>query len=176
MQWSFDLATTRCACCTTLIGSSFLFDTSLFDYRSSLADFIGATLSQAGFQLHARSYTSYPCSIVPSEHTSNNHIQTTSAERRTRLCLMIHPIHIPLLLVLKVLSAYDHTSSNAPDTIRTQKLNGLGLYQYFGGGPQGNLQCCMQSIFLFVWHHLSIDRPHPSLLAFDLFHPAPHDC
>ena len=45
------------------------------------------------------------------------------------------------------LSAYDHTSTNAPETIRTRKLNVLGLVQYWGGGPPGNNKCCMHFYF-----------------------------
>ena len=47
------------------------------------------------------------------------------------------------------LSAFDHTIPNAPDTIRTQKLNGIGPSQYFRGGPEGNPWCWMQP-FLFT--------------------------
>ena len=47
------------------------------------------------------------------------------------------------------LSAYDHTSLNAPDTIRTRKLNGLGLKSSTeeGDHPGTASVVCFLSIF-----------------------------
>ena len=41
------------------------------------------------------------------------------------------------------LLSYGHTTVKAPHPIRTAKLSIVGPDQYFGGGPQGNLGCCM---------------------------------
>ena len=39
--------------------------------------------------------------------------------------------------------SYGHITAKTPDPIRTPKLSAVELDQYYGGGPRGNLECCM---------------------------------
>ena len=57
--------------------------------------------------------------------------------------------------------ANGHTSSNAPDPIRTRKLSGERPGQYWGGGPPGKpLACCWLFVFdlSFSFHRLNLQR------------------
>ena len=44
-------------------------------------------------------------------------------------------------------ASYGHITAKAPHPIRTAKLSAVELDQYYGGGPRGNLECCMAVYF-----------------------------
>ena len=47
-------------------------------------------------------------------------------------------------------SSYGHTTVNPPHPIRTAKLSTVGPNQYYGGGPRGNLGCCMAFLIILL--------------------------
>ena len=46
--------------------------------------------------------------------------------------------------------SYGHITAKPPHPIRTAKLSAVELDQYYGGGPRGNLECCM-ALFVFIF-------------------------